>query len=49
MLTGLAVAMGDRGSLSLFGDRPEQHRLLAEDVTAGYRAKAEGLTLEEET
>ena len=26
----LAVAMGDRGCLSLFGDKPEHHRLFAE-------------------
>lgn len=28
----LAVAMGDRGCLSLFGDSPETHRLLAEHL-----------------
>ena len=38
----LAVAMGDRGCLSLFGDRPEQHRLLAEHLTAEYRVRTEG-------
>ncbi len=38
----LAVPMGDRGCLSLFGDRPEQHRLLAEHLTAEYRVKTEG-------
>ncbi len=38
----LAVAMGDRGCLSLFGDRPEQHRLFAEHITAEYRVKTEG-------
>src|SRR5690606_17600707 len=38
----LAVAMGDRGCLSLFGDRPEMHRLLAEHLTAEYRVKTEG-------
>ncbi|GIW56313.1 MAG: hypothetical protein KatS3mg082_2717 [Nitrospiraceae bacterium] len=38
----LAVAMGDRGCLSLFGDRPEQHRLFAEHLTAEYRVKTEG-------
>jgi hypothetical protein len=30
----LAVTMGDRGCLSLFGDRPDQHRLLAEHLTS---------------
>jgi phage terminase large subunit GpA-like protein len=38
----LAVAKGDRGCLSLFGERPEQHRLLAEHLTAEYRVKTEG-------
>jgi hypothetical protein len=38
----LAVAMGDRGCLSLFGDQPEQHRLFAEHLTAEYRVKTEG-------
>jgi hypothetical protein len=38
----LAVAMGDRGCLSLFGDRPELHRLFAEHITAEYRVKTEG-------
>jgi len=38
----LAVAMGDRGCLSLFGDAPEQHRLFAEHLTSEYRVKTEG-------
>jgi len=38
----LAVPMGDRGCLSLFGDRPEMHRLLAEHLTAEYRVKTQG-------
>ncbi len=38
----LAVAMGDRGCLSLFGDKPEQHRLFAEHLTSEYRVKTEG-------
>jgi hypothetical protein len=38
----LAVAMGDRGCLSLFGDKAEQHRLFAEHLTAEYRVKTEG-------
>ncbi len=38
----LAVAMGDRGCLSLFGAKPEQHRLFAEHLTAEYRVKTEG-------
>jgi hypothetical protein len=38
----LAVPMGERGCLSLFGDKPDQHRLLAEHLTAEYRVKTEG-------
>jgi len=38
----LAVAMGDRGCLSLFGTNAESHRLFAEHVTAEYYVKTEG-------
>lgn len=38
----LAVPMGDPGCLSLFGHKPEAHRLLAEHLTAEYRVKTEG-------
>jgi hypothetical protein len=38
----LAVAMGDRGCLSLFGGNPEHHRLFAEHITAEYRVKTSG-------
>ncbi|MCX7670278.1 MAG: phage terminase large subunit family protein, partial [Anaerolineae bacterium] len=38
----LAVPIGERGCLSLFGDKPETHRLFAEHVTAEYRVKTEG-------
>jgi hypothetical protein len=38
----LAVPMGDKGCLSLFGDKPDLHRLLAEHLTAEYRVKTEG-------
>ncbi|MGE3807695.1 MAG: terminase gpA endonuclease subunit [Gemmataceae bacterium] len=38
----LAVPTGDKGCLSLFGDRTEQHRLLAEHLTAEYRVRTEG-------
>lgn len=37
-----AVAMGDRGCLSIFGDRAEHHRMFAEQVTAEYFVKTEG-------
>jgi len=37
----LAVAMGDPGSLSLFGRKPGDHQLLAEHLTAEYRVKTE--------
>ena len=32
----LATAMGDKGCLSLFGERPEAHRMLAEHLTAEH-------------
>ena len=38
----LAVPMGGRGCLSLFGDKPETHRLFAEHLTAEYRVRTEG-------
>jgi phage terminase large subunit GpA-like protein len=38
----LAVAMGDRSCLSLFGDNPDRHRLFAEHLCAEYRVKTEG-------
>jgi len=38
----LAVPMGDPGCLSLFGRKPEQHRLLADHLTSEYRVKTEG-------
>jgi phage terminase large subunit GpA-like protein len=38
----LAVPMGDRGCLALFGDKPDLHRLFAEHLTAEYRVKTEG-------
>ncbi len=38
----LAVPMGDRGCLSLFGQASESHRLLAEQLTSEYRVKTEG-------
>lgn len=38
----LAVPMGERGCLSLFGESADQHRLLADHLTAEYRVKTEG-------
>lgn len=38
----LAVAMGDPGCLSLFGDKHERHRMVAEHIAAEYRVKTEG-------
>ena len=38
----LAVPMGDKGCLSLYGRDPEGHRLMAEHLTAEYRVKTEG-------
>jgi phage terminase large subunit GpA-like protein len=38
----LKVAMGDRGCLSLFGDGPQQHRLIADHLSSEYRVRTEG-------
>jgi len=38
----LAVPMGERGCLSLFGDSAEAHRLFADHLSAEYRVKTEG-------
>lgn len=38
----LAVAIGDRGCLSLFGRDADAHRLLSEHLTAEHRIKTEG-------
>jgi hypothetical protein len=38
----LAVQMGDRGCLSLFGAGADQHRLFAEHLTAEYRVMTQG-------
>jgi hypothetical protein len=38
----LAVSMGGRACLSLFGDKPDQHRLFADHLSAEYRIKTEG-------
>ena len=38
----LAVAIGDKGSLTLFGRIPGVHQLLAEHLTAEYRVKTSG-------
>lgn len=37
----LSVAMGDPGSLSLFGRKPGEHQLLAEHLTAEHRVRTE--------
>ncbi len=44
-----AVALGDKGCFSIFGDRPDLHRLFAEHVTAEYRipTEARGRTVDE--
>jgi hypothetical protein len=34
--------MADKGSLSLFGQKPETHRLFAEHLTAEFRVRTEG-------
>jgi hypothetical protein len=38
----LAVAMGDRGCVSLFGNTPDHHRLFAGHLTAEYRVATQG-------
>jgi hypothetical protein len=38
---GLAVPLGDRGSISLFGNAPHRHRLIAEHLTAEISKRAE--------
>lgn len=38
----LAMAMGDKGCLALFGRDPSIHRMLAEHLTAEYRVKTQG-------
>jgi hypothetical protein len=38
----LAVAMGDRGCLSLWGEKPETHRMLADHLTSEFRVRTEG-------
>lgn len=40
--TRLSVAPGDRGALTLFGDRAEIHRLFAEQLTAETGIRTEG-------
>ena len=37
--TRLAVMPGDKGCLSLFGQKPAEHRLFADHVTAEYRVR----------
>ena len=38
----LAVMLGDHGSLSFYGRRPDIHQLIAEHLTAEYRVKTAG-------
>ncbi|GIX05038.1 MAG: hypothetical protein KatS3mg114_0907 [Planctomycetaceae bacterium] len=38
----LSVAIADKGSLALFGHKPEPHRLFAEHLVAEYRVRTEG-------
>jgi hypothetical protein len=42
VMARLAVPLGELGCLSLFGERPESHRLFAEHLTAEYRVRTEG-------
>ena len=38
----LAVPLGDKGSLTLFGKRSQKHRMLADHLVAEYRVRTEG-------
>lgn len=38
----LAVSMGDRGCLSIFGEKPEEHRLFVDHIRSEYRIKTQG-------
>lgn len=38
----LSTAMGDRGCLSLFGEKPDAHRMLADHLTSEFRVRREG-------
>lgn len=38
----LAVSMGDKGCISLFGKKPSAHRLFSEHLCAEYRVQTEG-------
>jgi hypothetical protein len=40
--TRLGTAMGDRGVLTLFGDRPDVHRMLADQLCAEFRVRTVG-------
>lgn len=42
VLARFSVAMGDRGALTLFGEKPHEHKLLADHLTAEYRVRTEG-------
>jgi hypothetical protein len=37
-----STAMGDRGCLSLFGDKPEHHRMFADQICSEYRVRTSG-------
>jgi hypothetical protein len=38
----LSAPLGDRGGLTLFGDKPQEHRLLGEHLTAEYPVEVTG-------
>jgi hypothetical protein len=45
----LSSAMGDRGNMTLFGDQPQAHRMLADHLCSEFRVKTEarGRTVDE--
>jgi phage terminase large subunit GpA-like protein len=42
VMTGLSTSVGDRGCLSLFGRKPERHRMIADHLTAEYPVRTAG-------
>lgn len=42
LLARLSVALGDRGSLTIFGDKPDRHRLIADHLCSEFRVQVEG-------
>ncbi len=41
MATRLSTAMGDKGCLTLFGSKPDEHRMFADQVTSEFRVRTQ--------